>query len=292
MANIKNNLYLLTLKLFGTIYRCESTSGGFIPFTVVPWTPVTVGTVTKYCSYDYIPLPTRIFAYLLNKLAPTVDNSELKPYSDWSVLQQLSIGDYIPEESQQDLSLDDFLLNKTGSFYLKKVIDVNNTINNNKGQWIVDFSYMEVYPVKDGYYRYGGKVVFDDNRTKIYYVDYLGQRYYDVPQWLQIVVKATVTVVSVIEVHLCRLHIVTAQGNTLKWRNSVLPTDNIIPLLQVVTFNTLNVNRNIEGLLGIFQNTYALTSAGMNSFVMDSIAKGGLDNEAIYGYSVQHGMTR
>ena len=290
MISIRNRLYLLVLKLFGGAYRPVITDDGFIPFTVTPWTKVNIGVTTKYCDYDYITFTAKALNYLSSKFSPVNDNSQRKTYDQWATLQQMAVGNLLAEEAQQDVSLEDFLLNKTGSFFLKRVhvtkdVDLPSESSQiPEYQWVVDFSYMESYPVKEGYYCYGGKVIFDDDRSKIISIEYKGVKYTEIPDWLQMVVRSTVAIVCVVEVHFCRLHINTAQKNVLKWRNEVSDADPLVPLLQVVSFNTLVVNRGLVGLLGIFQATYALTKNSFDTFITDSLAKGGLDNNSIYGF--------
>jgi len=301
---LKAVLYVRVLfRLIDTGYQLLSAHvTGIIPFSVNSWQPVTVTVKTSYIDYDYLLLKDRVAARMLTWLHPTVDNSELKPFSAWATQQELAVGSHIPVESETDVDLEDFFWNKTGSFFLELysdrqhqhgdndvVGDTNNVIDNDStadaaASWCVDFSYMEQYEVKDNCYRYGGKLDFN-NQGCIVGASYLGTHYTTIPDWLELVIRATVSLVSIVEVHLCRIHIATAQRRTLEWRNNIKPDDKLVPLLQVITFNTLSVNRSIPVLLPLLRNTTGLTQAALDQYINNSVAKGSLDNQQIYGLS-------
>lgn len=287
------------LYLINKVYRIGIAHiTGVIPFRVETWKAVNVTVQTPYVVYDYLQANIRMAAALLRYLSPQQDDSQLKPFAAWEMSQQLAVGSYLPVESEQDDSLQDFFWHKTGSFFLQPVDHNNNTgVNsefvNTKAAWLVDFSYMEQYEVKVGYYRYGGKVYFD-SQGQIVGASYQGNYYSTIansngdsssdnnssrtklPSWLELVIRATVSVVSIVEVHLCRIHMATAQKWTLQWRNHISADDSLIPLLQVITFNTLTVNRNIPVIMALAENTFALTPAALSQLLIDSVAKGGL----------------
>jgi len=286
---IKAVLYVRVLfRLIDTGYQLLNAHiTGVIPFSVNSWQPVTVTVKTPYIDYDYLLLKDKVAAKLLTWLYPAVDSSELKPFSAWTTQQELGVGSHIPVESETDIGLEDFFWNKTGSFFLKAcstgVADIS-TSTPEAASWCVDFSYMEQYEVKDNCYRYGGKLDFN-NQGCIVGASYLGKSYTTIPDWLELVIRATVSLVSIVEVHLCRIHMATAQKRTLEWRNNIKPDDKLVPLLQVITFNTLSVNRSIPVLLPLLRNTTGLTQATLDRYINNSVAKGGLDNQQIYGLS-------
>ncbi|MHB1909866.1 MAG: hypothetical protein ACYCQJ_13500 [Nitrososphaerales archaeon] len=264
LKSLRTRIYEDFLGLEERLYRLTNT---IIPFQLTDWSPVTITAKDGYTEYDYIPISTKILAFGLSRLTPKKDLTMVKPFASWSTEQQRTIGQIIPVEEEEDDSLEDFLWNKTGSFFRKDLT--------------VDFSEMEKYPVKEPFLPYGGLVKFS-SIGKIISIFYQGKTYTapEIPRQIREVVRATAGVVSVIQVHLMRLHICTAQAHTIEWRKTV---SKYTDLHQVVTFHTLDVNRNIPALIALFQNSYAFTKEGLHQFFLDSIAKGSLSTEEIYG---------
>jgi len=122
----------------------------------------------------------RVVSYLLGKLYPNTDVSQVKPIREWAVSQQMTWVDYLAVEAEQDDNLQDYFWNKTGSFFLKPYAATgssnNTTTTNNSGCWCADFSYMEKYAIKAGFQRYGGKLIFDA-AGNLLSITYLGQTY-------------------------------------------------------------------------------------------------------------------
>lgn len=264
-----SNTYFCLLKLIQYLYDSKT-----ISFHVnTNWSPVTITYKNNFAEFDYLPLSVYLSSNLLKFLTPINDTSRLENFSYWSKYQERAIGKYIRINGEIDNTLDDFFWNKTGSFFLKK---------NELDEWIVDFSYMEHFPVKSGYYNYGGLITFNNN-GQIQSIKYLNQVYQSpIPYWLELVIRSTVSIICIGEVHLLRIHLQTAQKQTLNWRN--YPNNKYINLYQVITFNTLDVNRESDVLIPILRNLFALNEEGFDKFTQHAVKKGSLNNFQIYGY--------
>jgi len=246
-----------------------------IPFKLINWEPVDIRYRNKFGNFDYEPFIVKMSFYLLNILTPSVDRSLLNTFLYWSTLQERAIGNLIPVESENDTSLQDYLWNKTGSFFLRK----------DRGQqWVADFSYMENFTVRNGFYRYGGLIKFN-NDGLIHSIKYLDIEYVSpkIPKWLEEVIKSTIAVISVIELHLLRIHILTAQTQTLQWRN-IPAANSLVPLYKVITFGTLDINRKLNTILPIINNLIAFDGQSILDYQDMIIQKGKLTTDEIYGY--------
>jgi len=166
------------------------------------------------------------------------DNSILQDRSFWAI-QQRNFVELMPVETEQDFSLFDYLHNKIGSFFLKRLPNKEDMVKSDDAcrsqpnnlrialpsdrpsadlnvracclRQLADFSYMEKYLVRNGFMNYGSKVIFDDK--DIISITYNGIIHTTFQTWLINIVKSTICIIGVVEIHLTRLHIQTAQKN-------------------------------------------------------------------------------
>ena len=98
---------------------------------------------------------------------------------------------YIPRDAVNTTSLIDFFMNDTGSFFVKDNI--------------VDFSYLENYDTREGFYKYGGKVFIKNG--KIDYYEYLGVRYESNDELMDKIIRATLCLELMVHYHALKIHI-------------------------------------------------------------------------------------
>jgi len=223
-------------------------------------------TVDKfYYQLDYIPLVLQFLTWILTFLAPRTDNTERKSLNHWKSLD----GTTITKSDSSDSSLNQLLWNQTMSFFMRP----------HKKGYVIDFSYLEKYEVKSEYYRYGGKCYLVNG--KITKMKYLSKTYHTIPLWLEKVFRSTIFVVLQLETHAIRLHLLTAQNNVIKYRT--LTTSRLIPLLKVLTFNTIEDNRGVGVIIELVKTITAFTDSSFSQYCDDSFQKGQYDMEEIMG---------
>lgn len=243
----------------------------FVQYVEPEWKPITITYKTKYYGLDYTTKLNTFTAWLLQILTPSYDNTQRKKLNEWSILSQYSIGKDLPAERETIESLEDSLWNKTNSFFLK----------NNGDYWIADFSYMESYEVRPGFYKYGGKIFMQEG--KIIKVEYQNNTYEEVTYWLDQVLRSTLSIALVIDMHLSKVHLMTAQNFSVKWYNEIPADDPRVPLLKVLTFGTFAINRAIGTIFPVVSNLTAFTPDAFNKYIDDRYAKGPMTMNEIMG---------
>jgi len=199
-----------------------------------------------------------------------------------------SYGNRIPVEATHPESLEDFLLEKSGSFFLRR---------GNDNEYVVDFSRYEQYEVRDGFERYGGVVTIKDGKIKN--IKYMGKIYYTVSKnyaRIESIFKATLFIVMVLEIHAIRIHVLTSQDFAVWARdrfrqevsclNDVKKMNPIAKILLLFTLGTLSTHSRITSLLepnALGHKISALTEKSFIKLGRDSILKGYFLKEEILG---------
>ena len=237
----------------------------------IKWTPIKKLQDIKYTKIDKLPLIIKLYSNLLDKYKINMPDNYREDIITYETEMKREIGSKLPIESENIESLFDAVNNKTDSFFIE--YDIN-------GNKIIDFSFMELFKVRNEFYNYGGKIFIGNN--KIDKIIYNGITYYEIPYFLDLIIKSTIAVICVIGIHLIRLHLNTAQKYALKFRKYE-KNHKYINFLQLCTFNTLTVNRNTLILIPILKNITAFTEEGFNDFIKYFIDKGEFKMKEIMG---------
>ena len=192
-----------------------------------------------------------------------------------------SVGDRIPSEVTNPVSLEHFLTKATGSFFLQKA-DGGLT-------WFADFSDYERYEVREVYERYGG-FVYLNGEKKIHSITYLGENYLvnsEGYERVELIVKSTICLKLLVELHALRVHLATSEATVLKVRNKYTDIrESSTQFFKIATFNALGANRKIPVLIGdvgLVIRIIGLTPESYVDFCQNSINKGKFSREQILG---------
>ena len=214
--------------------------------------------------------------YILNHI-PIYD---LEPLIDPTIARtnlDREYGSRVPSESSNPKSLTDFFLNNTGSYFLDHDPD-------NEDVLIADFSDYEQYEVRPGFEKYGGKVFIKDDEIIGY--EYLGERRSADDVLMDKIIRATLCVKMMVELHAIRVHICTAQQKTFQYYDKYNTDHHLADFLYISTYATLDVNRRIPVLVsphGLVVRIFALTQNAYRQLLRDTLARPDFSREEILG---------
>lgn len=180
-------------------------------------------------------------------------------------------GKYVPSESIDTNSLSDFLLNNVGSYFVNKNV--------------ADFSWLEQYDVREGFERYGGKVFFKDNT--IDYYEYLGNRYDSDNKGVERIIWASMGFVLMVKLHALSVHLNTSQKGMYYLYQKYDKDHTLAPLLYLITYKALDVNRRIPILVsnhGLVARLFAFTPNSYNTILHSVLKSDCLTREELLGY--------
>jgi hypothetical protein len=182
----------------------------------------------------------------------------------------------IPIESSNIENLTDFLVNNTGSYFLKHVID---------DIYMVDFSDFEQYEVRVGLERYGGKVFIENN--KIIGYEYQGQKYAADNKRMDLIIRATLCLKMMVEMHAIKIHLCNAQRKTLEYYNKYNEDSPLADFLSISSFSVLDVTRRIPILIspdgGLVVRLFGLTVDSYRQIFQNITAQPAFTREDILG---------
>lgn len=206
---------------------------------------------------------------------------------DNSVENARKFGHLVPTESSRHHDLADFFLNKTGGLFLlhDRLSDKQHNVRNK--HWIVDFSRFEKYNVDPQFYRYGGIVYLTENNGKaiITKYKYMGEYFEGTNILIEYIIRATLMVALIFEIHYMQIHYKIAQENAEKYSkySKNLP---LTDLLYLLTFDTVKTNRNLSILLDVgclFDRLFAFTGTGYSILLNDCLRAHIMDFEGCKG---------
>ena len=185
-------------------------------------------------------------------------------------------GSRVPSESADIDNLTDFLVNNTGSYFLKHIID---------DIYMVDLSDFEQYEVREGLERYGGKVFIENN--KIIGYEYQGQSYKADNKRMDLIIRATLCLKMMAEIHAIKIHLCNAQRKTLEYYNKYQEDSPLADFLAISTFGVLDVTRRIPILIspdgGLVVRLFGLTIESYQQIFQHILAQPAFTREDILG---------
>lgn len=208
--------------------------------------------------------------YIMSWIPIYDDEATIDPCLNEQHLNSL-YGKYVPSESVDTNTLIDFLLNNTGSYFL------------NDG--VVDFSWLEQYEVRDGFERYGGKVFIRDG--VIDHFEYLGNRYEADDKNMERVIWSSMGFVLMVKLHALSVHLNTSQKGVFHFYEKYGKDHILGPLLHLLTFKALDVNRRIPILVsnhGLVSRLFAFTPASYDQILHSVLTSPPLTREQLLGY--------
>lgn len=177
-------------------------------------------------------------------------------------------------ESEEPINLTQFLISGTGSYFLQP----------QENGYLADFSSYEQYDVRPGYYKYGGKVYLEDGQiTKFMY---LGIDYLPSNELIEKIIRSTLCLKIMVEIHALRIHLATSQSKALWYYSPDFRYYRLDDLFYLLTFQTLTVNRKIALLIspqGFIPRLFALTTESYTQLMATTLAAGPLSGVEILG---------
>jgi hypothetical protein len=180
-------------------------------------------------------------------------------------------GKYITSESVEINSLIDFLINNTGSYFVK--------------DGVADFSALEKYEVRPSFEKYGG-IVFINKDNQIDHYEYLGVRYEADNKKIEQIIWASMGFILMVKLHALRIHLTTSQKVVYYLYEKYDKNHDIADLLQLITYDCLNVNRRIPILVsdhGIVARLFSFTNESFNQLLHDTLQESWLSREELLG---------
>lgn len=181
----------------------------------------------------------------------------------------------VPTESKDPKSLTDFLVNNTGSYFLEL---------RENDMYVADFSDYEQYQVRHGYEKYGGKVFIKDGQ--IIEFEYQGKKYPGNDQHMDKIVRATLCIKLMVEMHALRTHLGTSQRKIYEYSDKYDENHPLADFLYISTYSGLDVNRRIPilvGFHGLVVRLFALTEGSYQQLLKNTLAKDAFSREEILG---------
>jgi len=198
---------------------------------------------------------------LIDKIFKYIPISDGKPTYNPTNYDLDSIHTRIPVEANKYKSLIDFI-NTNGGFLLKP-----------EGEYmVIDLSEYEKYSVRPEFYKYGGKIYIKNDQI-IKYV-YLKEEYPSDSIMMEHIIKASLCLKIMVELHAIRIHICTVQRKTIEYMKKYTESSDIFDLLYLLTYGTLKINRNVNVLIspyGLFGRLYGLTTESYNDLITEKI---------------------
>lgn len=220
-------------------------------------------------NIDQWDISVKCLDYILSWIPIYDEEPTIDPMINKVNLEKL-YSKYIPPEAVDATSLIDFLMNNTGSYFVKDNI--------------VDFSVLESYSVRPGYHRYGGKVYLKNG--EIDYFEYLGNRYEANNQLIDKIIRSTLCMVLMIKLHALKTHLCTSQKSLYKFYGKYDKDHTLAPFLQLCTFENLKVNRKIPILVsdhGLVARLFAFTNESFNRLLYETLQEESFNREEILG---------
>jgi hypothetical protein len=211
----------------------------------------------------------KVLDYILSYIPIYDEEATIDPAINITVLKN-EYGKYIPSESVDVNSLIDFLINNTGSYFVK--------------DGVADFSALELYEVRSGFNKYGGKVFIKNNQ--IDYYEYLGVRYDADDKKMEQIIWASMGFMLMVKLHALRTHLCTSQKGVYYFYDKYDKDHEIADLLQLITYECLAVNRRIPILVsdhGIVSRLFGFTTSCFNQLLHDTLQESYLSREEIVG---------
>lgn len=184
-------------------------------------------------------------------------------------------GDRVPSESADPDNLVDFLLNNTGSYFLELERD---------DVYVADFSDYEQYEVRPGLEKYGGKVFIKDGQITGY--EYQNQKYPSDDQRLNKIIRATLCIKMMVEMHALRTHLCTAQRKTFEYYDKYNENHPLADFIYLSTYAVFDVNRRIPVLVGphgLVVRLFALTQESYQQLVQNILAQSDFSRKEMLG---------
>jgi hypothetical protein len=232
---------------------------------------------TGYGFYiDYWPTSVKILDYILSKIPifdiePTIDPILATEYLD------KTYGDRVPEESKNYNSLTEFIVQNTGSYFLK--LESGCDCN-----YILDLSDYEQYEVRENTEKYGGKVFIRNNQIVCF--EYLGQKYLANDQRIDRIIRATLCLHIMVTTHALRIHLCTSQRKTFEYMNKYPANHLMADFLYLSTYAAFDVNRRIPVLVGdhgLVVRLFSLKQSSYRQLVRNTLAQRAFIREEILG---------
>lgn len=202
-------------------------------------------------------------------MSPNIDPEITKSHLD------KEYGSRVPSEAINPKSLTDFLVNNTGSYFLELQGD---------DTYVADFSNYEKYEVRPGFERYGGKVFIKNN--KIIEYEYQGHKYPANDQKMDNIVRSTLCLKLMVEMHALRIHLCTAQRKTFEYHNKYTTEHPLADFLYLSTYGVMDVNRRIPILVGphgLVIRLFALTKKSYQQLIKNILVQSDFSREEILG---------
>lgn len=212
----------------------------------------------------------KVLDYILSWIPIYDEEPTIDPTLYQSTLEEL-YSKYIPRDAVNTTSLIDFFMNDTGSFF----------VNNN----VVDFSHLEAYDTREGFYKYGGKVFI--NNGKIDYYEYLGVRYEGNDELMDKIIRATLCLELMVRYHALKIHINSSQRGIFNFYEKYDKNHVLKDLLYLITFKALDVNRRIPILVsphGIVSRLFGLTNESFTKLLHDILQEPAFSREELLGH--------
>jgi hypothetical protein len=224
------------------------------------------------------------FIHGILKRIPILDES---PTIDPTLNQVELDQEYKSRVPPEAADLTDFFLKNTGSFFLKPIIDWRkSSIGSNitSHYYVVDFSKYEKYSVRDSYHRYGGKIYFEDGRIVGY--EYLGKFYAANSDFMDKIIRATLCLKMMVELHALRIHLCTAQKKLYEYAEKYPSNHPLQDFLYLSTYATLDVNRRIPILVspyGLVVRLFGLTQRSYRKLLRRTLKRPSFNREEMLG---------
>ena len=236
--------------------------------TLCGWAPITNMVKRDYYSFPYTGLYTEIglLAYTmissipLEDQCPTISNTEY-------IRTNQHPGMVIPPEYLTVSEIDDYF-KYNGGIFLEYSNDTRYT-------YMVNFSWVEKYPVRYPYYKYGGIAYFDENTDikMIMYQDYEYEQTHPLFGLIKAILGSTTFVIMAFYIHAAQIHLKQAIDFGLLFRYSNI-NDKVTDLLNLMSSNVFKVGEGLPFLLepgGIASKMLSFTNEGYYSFYYDML---------------------
>lgn len=230
---------------------------------------------TQRPGYHIVSHPKIIktLQYLIRKLPHEVYEPTINPL-DISTDLYIKYFHQLPEESTYT-TLVEFYLYSTGSYYLRPSDLPQYT-------YMVDFTDLEQYPVRDEFYAYGGKWYFHQHKL-VYAIQYGQPLEFPLAEYI---LRASTSLKLTVDMHAIRIHICSSQPQAIEYRK-ISKHNKITDILNILTLDAFEVNSRIPILIepyGLAHRLYAFTDQGYINYLNDALSQPPLTGKEIYGY--------
>lgn len=221
-------------------------------------------------SVDIWPISIRVIDYIFSFIPIYDKEPSINPKECCQELDR-KYGNMVPKEAVNVTSLIDFLINNTGSYFVQ--------------DGVADFSSYEQYDVRDGFFKYGGKVFIKNNVIDHY--EYLGQVYPGDDERMDKIIRASLCLKMMVEMHALKVHLCNSQRVNFEYHDKYGKGHKLADFLYLATFESFQVNRRIPILVsphGIVARLFALTTESFNQLVHDVLQSPRFNRDDILGY--------